>query len=1533
MPGKARAFDTWARDQRLLDATIKHMDSKSCAALYKVNMAFRQSLAPSKWESVRFQDTEAQLVEQLSNLLSYPPESRKYLHHHIKNASIIILAHGPADGAVQRWKRVSDFPLLPPEVDGLPKLILDAITSMPQLQSLTIDVWAFRDKQVNEFTRLLAENWRWKWKLNHLNILAHDDIIRDIINHCDSDELRGLHLYTGTGSVAWKAAKKHVRLERLRLHLDRVVETETPTRSMNARILHEIAFLFPGIRWLTLCEVERNYAKCNQLRTREHKAEFANQKDALAKALARFVHLERFAFTLPKSRIANRFICSGLGVAEDKSPREYEWDQFYAGVIKDITKSAPRVREVCVFKEFPYLYRATRTRDGGAFTLRRERRVQPVTLTATCLGTCKKLSDLAGSYEDVPVVIAMICSESTVISIALSQLQMHILKRQDLSQAWASRSEVLMAFETALTGCMVVFSCLEAETRQLQLQTSKPTGLRVWTKLRFMWNQDRLKELLGALRGQQTSINFLLQVLEIDTLSEIQKTVRNNRSSVQMPASEAQSLRSRNPSVRIASSIFDNENQRVSLFEMDAVSAIAPSELDFEFDDMVLNSQAYRRAFARAQAEAEQQPTIVEGDLIDLSEPALDDNADAETIRQVNQDLEGLNFVSAPSRTQSLAPRPLNHERSRKSIGAVFDPKGLLLPPTPKKDSDHEEKSLVHVKKTPDEDLARRPTASAPRYCGKCSEPLVGEYIKAFDQGWHLECFTCLDCNEPVKRYFVRDEDPTGPFCETDYFRRLDLLCHDCGRALRGSYITSFDKKFHPEHFSCHECKTVIGPEDSYYEHEKEAYCLRDYCRLHAQRCSGCRLPIVKQFVEPPESEGEGGKTFWHPECYMVKKAWTVSFAPPLWGWSSSGEYTMQMLERHELMAKRALDVTCNFCDAVEKQASHALYATMKPERIDTVNALKGLVGLVGGLLNAAGEATAGELQNRDIEAVSRALRRSFGVLLASRDASTESKAATLRKSLQRKLKPIIMMSLASVATSQDWASPSSKLDDFLVQLESVTRVPLPDGAPRVTARGSECPTCKKFVLHEAYSEASQPALRWHRDCWAGKPEFLPRHLNLIHFNTEWRVRQMAATRKHQNCAPLRVLLWSNSWLDEKVHPADFIGKDGKPHPLRQTDSHVTVIFANADKVRECPSCRQCFNVEFQMPELWWSTYAKRSNGYFGSETFRDNEGSVTSITSWCRFLVKQLSEHYHEWYKFNIFARWSASTHQTTLLIFDGPKQSKLSEAFPKLLDGSQDDPLKDPFWIYVRLLEELSRLQDIAVWTIRNGVRAAEHEREPRGKPNPDYSRLHDLSRHAIHVQETLEVSAKSVASLITHHTTFMEEALFEGWSRSDLRQVRSRLLWHEHILQSLQSRASSNKERLLNEIQLAFNTVAQYDARISVQIGRATQSDSAAMKTIAFATLAFLPATFISAVFSTSFFRIEDDTGRWAVSDKFWVYWAFAVPVTVLTTGLWFWWRRTWPPVVIGEEEGPGEKKSLFREKTCDSRGLLGGKTMGV
>jgi hypothetical protein len=111
------------------------------------------------------------------------------------------------------------------------------------------------------------------------------------------------------------------------------------------------------------------------------------------------------------------------------------------------------------------------------------------------------------------------------------------------------------------------------------------------------------------------------------------------------------------------------------------------------------------------------------------------------------------------------------------------------------------------------------------------------------------------------------------PLCETDYFRRLDLLCHACGGALRGSYITALDRKYHIEHFTCSVCPTVFGAQDSYYEHEGNVYCHYHYSTKFAQRCNGCQTAILKQFVEIFRN---GQNQHWHPECYMIHKYWNV---------------------------------------------------------------------------------------------------------------------------------------------------------------------------------------------------------------------------------------------------------------------------------------------------------------------------------------------------------------------------------------------------------------------------------------------------------------------------------------------------------------------------------------------------------------------------------------------------------------------------------------------------------------------------------
>lgn len=182
-------------------------------------------------------------------------------------------------------------------------------------------------------------------------------------------------------------------------------------------------------------------------------------------------------------------------------------------------------------------------------------------------------------------------------------------------------------------------------------------------------------------------------------------------------------------------------------------------------------------------------------------------------------------------------------------------------------------------------------------------------------------------------------------------------------------------------------------------------------------------------------------------------------------------------------------------------------------------------------------------------------------------------------------------------------------------------------------------------------------------------------------------------------------------------------------------------------------------------------------------------------------------------------------------------------------------------------------------------------EHSRHLQ--PKTDYARLHEISRHALTVTEILQINIMTLDHIVQYHGGFMEQEQSRSSSSIDVtvRRTHQRLLLYAHMVYSICCRCSSYRDRMKNEIQLAFNVVSQDEAHTSVEIAKATKADSQSMKVTSLAALIFLPPTFISAIFSTTFFDFGTDENSWAMSKKFYIYWAFVLPITITGVLLWY------------------------------------------
>ncbi|KAF2085753.1 hypothetical protein K490DRAFT_45933 [Saccharata proteae CBS 121410] len=230
-------------------------------------------------------------------------------------------------------------------------------------------------------------------------------------------------------------------------------------------------------------------------------------------------------------------------------------------------------------------------------------------ITAQCLTTAKALQTLRDKYQNASRTIAAICSESTVISASLSQLQSLLVSDANhISDHLRDRPELYATFDTSLAGCMVIYSCLDDEVQRLSVQCHNADRATWKEEAKFVWNEDSMKQLLDSLRGQQQALTLLIQVLQTESLMDIKKLLQDGNAVISQVANRSRDLRASHPSVRVPESIYESTMAGEGSMIDDA---------EFAFDDAVVNSQAYRRAFKAARRAKAKSPEVSAEVLLD----------------------------------------------------------------------------------------------------------------------------------------------------------------------------------------------------------------------------------------------------------------------------------------------------------------------------------------------------------------------------------------------------------------------------------------------------------------------------------------------------------------------------------------------------------------------------------------------------------------------------------------------------------------------------------------------------------------------------------------------------------------------------------------------------------------------------------------------------------------------------------------------------------------------------------------------------
>ncbi|XP_041639496.1 filamin-binding LIM protein 1 [Cheilinus undulatus] len=155
--------------------------------------------------------------------------------------------------------------------------------------------------------------------------------------------------------------------------------------------------------------------------------------------------------------------------------------------------------------------------------------------------------------------------------------------------------------------------------------------------------------------------------------------------------------------------------------------------------------------------------------------------------------------------------------------------------------------------------------------CGFCRKPvaLSEPAIEALNRTYHDGCFQCRSCHSPLagKHYYNK---AGTPLCEDCYQASLEL-CWACGEPITDHVIRALERAYHLTCFTCATCKQQIGEQPFAQGEVGEVYCLPDYYRKYAPKCSACNQLIIPKEDGTDSYNVECLGRSYHENCYRCE--------------------------------------------------------------------------------------------------------------------------------------------------------------------------------------------------------------------------------------------------------------------------------------------------------------------------------------------------------------------------------------------------------------------------------------------------------------------------------------------------------------------------------------------------------------------------------------------------------------------------------------------------------------------------------------